>query len=99
MRTTTIMTGTFIEPKQRCNGCVAAFGRWRIAAKVAQRDARAGDFDMTLNAPRQLFFIIAVVIALLAFASYFLAAIPLSSFWTMTIAFVILALACVIKGV
>ena len=56
---------------------------------------------MTLNAPRVLFFIIAVVIAIVAVLSVYvsaLAAIPISAFWLMTIAFVILALACMIKG-
>lgn len=57
---------------------------------------------MNLNAPRQLYFVIAVVIALVAVLSAFISAlafIPISAFWLMTIAFVILALACVIKGV
>ncbi|HWA18194.1 MAG TPA: hypothetical protein VG757_04300 [Devosia sp.] len=55
---------------------------------------------MTLNAPRVLFFIIAVVIAIIAVLSYFIAAVAvIPSFWLMTIAFVILALACMIKGV
>jgi hypothetical protein len=54
---------------------------------------------MTLNAPRQLFFVIAVVIALLAFVSTFISALAvIPSFWLMTIAFVVLALACVVKG-
>lgn len=52
---------------------------------------------MTLNAPRQLYFIIAVVIALIAVISVF-AAPGIPAFWLMTVAFVILALACVIKG-
>lgn len=56
---------------------------------------------VNLNAPRQLYFVIAVVIALIAVLSAFISAlafIPISSFWLMTIAFVILALACVVKG-
>jgi hypothetical protein len=56
---------------------------------------------MTLNAPRMLFFVIAVVIAIVAVLSVYvaaLAAIPISAFWLMTIAFVILALSCVIRG-
>lgn len=54
---------------------------------------------MTLTAPRQLFFIISVVIALLAVISYFISFIPVPAFWQMTVAFVILALACLMKGV
>lgn len=53
---------------------------------------------MTLNAPRQLFFIIAVVIAIIALIAAFTTFIPISAFWLMTIAFVILAAACMIKG-
>jgi hypothetical protein len=56
---------------------------------------------MTLNAPRQLYFIIAVVIAVVAVISVVSATpfLPISAFWTMTIAFVVLALGCLIKGV
>ncbi len=54
---------------------------------------------MTLNAPRQLFFIIAVVIAILAVISAFVSFIPVPAFWQMTLAFVILALACMVKGI
>lgn len=54
---------------------------------------------MPLTAPRQLYFIIAVVIALLAVISYFITFIPIPAFWQMTVAFVILALACLVKGV
>ncbi|MEO6396164.1 MAG: hypothetical protein ABIO40_09675 [Devosia sp.] len=56
---------------------------------------------MNLNAPRSLFFIISLVIAILAVLSVYIAAlavIPISAFWLMTIAYVILALACIIKG-
>jgi hypothetical protein len=56
---------------------------------------------MTLNAPRVLFFIISLVIALVSVLSLWitqLGALPISNFWLMTIAYVILALACVIKG-
>lgn len=55
---------------------------------------------MTLNAPRVLFFIIALVIAIVAVLAVYISAmgaIPISPFWLMTIAFVILALACVVK--
>lgn len=57
---------------------------------------------MNLSAPRQLFFIIAVVIAIVAVLATFISAlsfIPIAPFWLMTIAFVILALACLVKGV
>ena len=54
---------------------------------------------MPLTAPRQLYFVIAVVIAILAVISYFIQFIPIPAFWQMTVAFVILALACLIKGV
>ncbi len=56
---------------------------------------------MTLNAPRVLFFIISLVIALVSVLSLWitqLGALPISNFWLMTIAYVILALACVIRG-
>ncbi|MEQ1770042.1 MAG: hypothetical protein ABL879_09400 [Devosia sp.] len=54
---------------------------------------------MTLNAPRVLFFIISLVIAILAVLSFYISALAIiSSFWIMTIAYVILALACIIKG-
>lgn len=56
---------------------------------------------MKLNAPRMLFFVIAVVIAILAVLSRAIAGmprIPIDDFWLMTIAFVILALACLIRG-
>jgi hypothetical protein len=58
-----------------------------------------GVLAMPLTAPRQLYFIIAVVIALLAVLSYFITFIPIPAFWQMTVAFVILALACLMKGV
>jgi hypothetical protein len=56
---------------------------------------------MTLNAPRVLYFIVALLIALVAVASVYISALgmfPSQPFWLMTIAFVILALACVIKA-
>ncbi len=55
---------------------------------------------MNLNAPRVLFFIISLVIALLGVLSVFIAGmptLPINNFWLMAIAYVILALACVIK--
>jgi hypothetical protein len=56
---------------------------------------------MTLSAPKQIVFIIAVVIAIIALVQALttaLAFIPITAFWTMTIAFVILAVGCLIKG-
>jgi hypothetical protein len=54
---------------------------------------------MSLNAPRVLFFIISVVIAILAVISFaFNAFVIINAFWLLAIAYVILALACIIKG-
>jgi hypothetical protein len=55
---------------------------------------------MTLNAPRVLFFILSLVIALVAVLARFISgfSMPIEGFWIMTIAYVVLALACVIKG-
>jgi hypothetical protein len=56
---------------------------------------------MTLNAPRVLFFVLSLIIAILAVINSFVqivAVVPNTSFWLMTIAFVILALSCMIKG-
>jgi len=57
---------------------------------------------MTLSAPTQIVFIIAVVIAVVALVMALttaLAFIPISAFWMMTIAFVILAGACLLRRV
>ena len=62
---------------------------------------RLGAHFMTLNTPRTLYFIISLVIALVAVAAVFissLAALPISNFWLMTVAYVVLALACVIRA-
>jgi hypothetical protein len=71
----------------------------RSGARRARRSRMAR--KMTLNAPRQLYFVIAVVIAIVAVIAAISATpfLPISAFWVMTIAFVILALGCVIKGV
>jgi hypothetical protein len=56
---------------------------------------------MNLYAPRRLYFVVAVVIALVAVLSVFvsaLAVIPISSFWLMTIAFAILGIACLVRA-
>jgi hypothetical protein len=57
---------------------------------------------MRLNAPRVLFFIISLIIAIVAVLSAFVRGVPelpINNFWVMTIAYVVLALACVIRGV
>jgi len=55
---------------------------------------------MKLNAPSQTIFIIAVVIAIVAVLGLFVAIpfVSLYAFWLMTLAFVILAGACVLRG-
>ena len=55
---------------------------------------------MTLSAPTQIVFIIAVVIAILAALAALgvLSIIPIPSVWLMGIAFVLLALGCLLKG-
>lgn len=56
---------------------------------------------MNLNAPTQLMFIIAVVLALIALIGYFvptIAIIGVYSFWIMTVAFVVLAAGVLFRG-
>ena len=55
---------------------------------------------MDLSAPKQVIFLIAVVIAILAAlaALGILSFIPIPSVWIMGIAFVVLALGCMLKG-
>ncbi len=55
---------------------------------------------MRLNAPTQNVFIISVIIAVigLLMALGVLAMIPVASFWVMAVAYVVLAAACVLKG-
>ncbi len=56
---------------------------------------------MNLSAPTQIVFIISVIIAiiglLMAFGVFSLGAI--SAFWVMTVAFVVLAAGCLLKGI
>lgn len=54
---------------------------------------------MSLNAPTQLVFIIAVVLAVVALLMYFGVFLASWAFWTMTVAFVLLAGGCLLKGV
>ena len=56
---------------------------------------------MKLSAPTQIVFIIAVVVAIIGLLAGFgvVAAIAGYGFWIMTVAFVILAAGCLLKGV
>lgn len=56
---------------------------------------------MTLSAPTKLVFLISLVIAILGLLAGLgiFAIIPLSAFWLMTIAYVVLAAACMLKGI
>jgi hypothetical protein len=58
---------------------------------------------MNLSAPTQIIYIIAVVLAIIAVLAYlgvltFIPALLAYSFWIMTIAFVLLAGACLMRG-
>ena len=56
---------------------------------------------MNLNAPTQMIFIIAVVIAVIALIGYFvptIAIIGVYSFWIMTVAFIVLAAGVLFRG-
>ena len=55
---------------------------------------------MNLSAPTQIVFIIALIVAIIALLMFFgvITFIPISAFWVMTIAYVVLAGACLIKG-
>lgn len=56
---------------------------------------------MNLNAPTQVMFIVAVVIALIALIGFFMptiAIIGVYSFWIMTVAFVVLAAGVLFRG-
>jgi 4-amino-4-deoxy-L-arabinose transferase-like glycosyltransferase len=56
---------------------------------------------MNLSAPTQIVFIISVLVAIVGvlMALGVLAMIPIASVWVVTLAFVILAVACLMKGV
>lgn len=56
---------------------------------------------MNLSAPTMLVFLISLVVAILGLlvGLGILAMIPLSAFWIMAIAYVILAAACLLKGI
>lgn len=56
---------------------------------------------MTLFAPRQLYFVVAICIAVTAVISVFIAAVsvvPLQAFWLMALAFSILGVACLVPA-
>lgn len=56
---------------------------------------------MNLNAPTQLFFVIAVVLAVIALIGYLMptiAIIGVYSFWIMTVAFVVLTAGVLFRG-
>lgn len=55
---------------------------------------------MKLSAPTKPVFIVTVILAALALLGAFGVVAPLATyaFWTMTIAYVVLALACLLKG-
>ncbi len=55
---------------------------------------------MTLNAPTQIVYFIALVIAIIALLMFLnvITFIPVAAFWVMTLAYVVLAVACLLKG-
>ncbi len=55
---------------------------------------------MDLTAPTQTVFVVALVIALIALLMVFgiISFIPVSAFWVMTIAYLVLAGACLMRG-
>ena len=56
---------------------------------------------MELSAPKTITFVIAVIIAVLAVLAALnaLTIVPIASVWLMTIAFVVLAAGCLLRGV
>jgi len=55
---------------------------------------------MNLSAPTMWVFLIALVIAIIALLIYLgvITFIPIAAFWVMTLAYVVLAIGCLIKG-
>ena len=55
---------------------------------------------MNLNAPTQIVYIIALIIAIIALLMFLsvITFIPVAAFWVMTLAYVVLAVACLLKG-
>ncbi len=69
--------------------------RARLISSTLEEDS------LNLNAPTQLMFIIAVVLALIALVGYFvptIAIIGVYAFWIMTVAFVVLAAGVLFRG-
>jgi hypothetical protein len=56
---------------------------------------------MELSAPKTITFVIAVIIAILAVLAALnaLTVIPVAAVWLMTVAFIVLAAGCLLKGV
>lgn len=56
---------------------------------------------MNLSAPTMAVFVVALIIAVLGLLAGLgvLAILPISGFWLMTVAFVVLAAGCLLKGV
>jgi len=55
---------------------------------------------MNLSAPKQIIFIIALIIAIIALLMFLnvITFVPIAAFWAMTVAYVVLAVGCLIKG-
>ena len=53
---------------------------------------------MNLSAPTMIVFIISLVLALVGLFGSF-AIIPVSGFWLMTVAYIVLAAGCLLKGI
>jgi len=57
-----------------------------------------GEYDMKLNEPKVITFLIAVVLAVLAIIFMFVPAVAAYAFWLLLVAFVVLALGNLVKG-
>lgn len=55
---------------------------------------------MTLNAPTKIVLLISLAVAIIAIISLFnvIPAIPIPAFWLMTLAYVVLTLSCMVRG-
>ena len=56
---------------------------------------------MRLNAPSKLFFLISLVLVILAIVSIYVVSIPFvtaNAFWVAVVGYIVLAVACVMKG-
>ena len=72
---------------------------FRVKGRMTRRINRRR-IVMRLSAPTTVLFVVSVVIAVLAVLAAIgtLASIPVASVWIMAIAYVVLALGCLIKG-